>query len=130
MNQTVTTRRRAPRQQPAEQEGERDTTAALAGDMQAHAHEAAGLLKALSHETRLLILCHLSCGELSVGDINERVRLSQSALSQHLAVLRREGLVVTRRHRQSIFYHLADTGAAQVLAVLHDLYCARAGKHP
>lgn len=91
------------------------------------------MLKVLSHETRLLVLCHLSRGELSVGEINERVSLSQSALSQHLAVLRSEGLVATRRQGQSIFYRLADTGASHVpavLAVLHELYCGRAGKRP
>lgn len=100
-----------------------EVSPAFIADMKTHAAEAAGLLKVLAHETRLLVLCHLSGGELSVGEINERVSLSQSALSQHLAVLRGEGLVITRRQGQSIFYRLADTGATRVLAVLHDLYC-------
>lgn len=67
--------------------GARERSEALADDMQAHAGEAAGLLKVLAHEIRLLVLCHLSGGEPSVGEINERVSMSQSALSQHLAVL-------------------------------------------
>lgn len=99
-------------------------------DMQAHAGEAAGLLKVLSHEARLLVMCHLSRDELSVGEINQRVPLSQSALSQHLAMLRGKGLVVTRRQGQSIFYRLADTGASQILAVLHDLYCGSTENKP
>lgn len=98
--------------------------------MQAHATEAAGLLKVLAHETRLLVLCHLASGELSVGEINARVPLSQSALSQHLALLRSEGVVVTRRQGQNIFYRLADTGASQVLAVLHELYCGSTKEQP
>jgi DNA-binding transcriptional ArsR family regulator len=92
--------------------------------MEVHAGEAARLLKNLSHKTRLLILCHLSAGELSVGDINQRVSVSQSVLSQHLAVLRKDGLVDTRRESQSIFYRLADDKAAGVLALLHGMYCA------
>lgn len=91
--------------------------------MEAHAEEAARLLKHLAHETRLLILCHLWERELSVGELNERVRASQSALSQHLAILRSDGLVETRRQAQSIFYQLADQRAARVLALLHGLYC-------
>lgn len=91
--------------------------------MQAHAAEAAGLLKNLSHETRLLILCSLSKEELSVGELNRRVGVSQSVLSQHLAVLRKAGLLATRREAQSIFYQLADTKAARLLALLYDLYC-------
>jgi DNA-binding transcriptional ArsR family regulator len=92
--------------------------------MEMHAGEAARLLKNLSHETRLLILCRLSEGELSVGDLNQRVSVSQSVLSQHLAVLRKDGLVATRRESQSIFYRLADDKVARVLALLHGMYCA------
>lgn len=101
-------------------------SATFIDDMQAHADEAAGLLKVLAQKSRLLVLCHLSRGELPVSEINERVPLSQSALSQHLALLRREGVVITRRLGHSIFYRLADTGANQVMAVLHDMYCGSA----
>jgi len=95
-----------------------------AADMQAHATEAARLLKALSNEKRLLILCLLVEQEYSVGELNTRVDLSQSALSQHLAVLREEGLVHTRREAQTIHYSLAPGPARQVIATLHDIYCA------
>lgn len=98
------------------------------GDLEAKAAEAAGLLRALSNENRLLILCHLiSEGELSVGAIVERVGLSQSALSQHLARLRQEGLVAFRRESQTLFYHVADPRAAAVLNLLRDLFCPELG---
>ncbi|HKJ95168.1 MAG TPA: metalloregulator ArsR/SmtB family transcription factor [Gammaproteobacteria bacterium] len=93
--------------------------------MAGNAADAARLLKALSHEKRLLILCHLLDRELTVGEINARVSGSQSAISQHLAVLRRDGLVATRREAQTIFYSLRDTGATRIIEVLHDLFCAR-----
>jgi len=96
--------------------------------MEAHAAEAARLLSRLSHETRLLVMCHLSQGELSVGALNERIPVSQSVLSQHLAVLREDGLVVTRREAQTIHYRIADAKAARILSLLHDLYCKPAGK--
>lgn len=91
--------------------------------MRARAGEAARLLKALANEQRLRVLCALAEGEQSVGRINERVDLSQSALSQHLAKLREEGLVVTRREAQSVYYALAPGPAGQVIATLHDIYC-------
>jgi DNA-binding transcriptional ArsR family regulator len=91
--------------------------------MHAHAGEAAGLLKALGNEQRLLILCSLLEGPLSVGELNERVELSQSALSQHLALLREAGLVASRRESQSIIYSLPTGPVMQVLAVLQNIYC-------
>ena len=75
-------------------------------EMHAHAGEAAQLMKALGNEQRLLVLCNLLERPLSVSEINERVQLSQSALSQHLALLREQGLVETRREAQSIYYSL------------------------
>lgn len=95
--------------------------------MAEHAREAAQLLKALANEHRLLILCHLAEGEKSVGELNERVALSQSALSQHLSVLRRDGLVKTRREAQTIYYRLADGPATRVVGTLHDVYCCGEG---
>lgn len=92
-------------------------------EMESHAQEAAQLLKALANEHRLLILCHLSEGEKSVGELNDRVSVSQSALSQHLSVLRRDGLVETRREAQTIYYRLAEGPATKVVATLHDVYC-------
>jgi len=92
-------------------------------NVQAHAADAAQLLKALGNEQRLLILCHLLDGELSVGELNQRVALSQSALSQHLALLRELGLVATRREAQNIFYSLPDGPVVRVMALLQEIYC-------
>ena len=94
--------------------------------MQAHAGEAAQLLKALANEKRLQVLCLLAEGERSVGEINAMLDLSQSALSQHLAVLREEGLVQTRREAQVIYYSLMPGPAAQVMQTLHGIYCSPA----
>jgi ArsR family transcriptional regulator, virulence genes transcriptional regulator len=91
--------------------------------MREHAGDAARMMKALAHESRLLVLCTLSEGEMSVGQLNERIDLSQSALSQHLGVLRRGGLVTTRRESQTIYYSLADGPAHKLIDVLHGIYC-------
>jgi DNA-binding transcriptional ArsR family regulator len=81
----------------------------------------------LSNEHRLLILCHLIAdGELAVGELVERVGLSPSALSQHLARLREEGLVSFRRESQTLFYGVADPKAARVLGTLWEIYCSDA----
>ena len=86
--------------------------------------EAALLLRALGNEQRLLILCHLATeGELSVTALGERMSLSQSALSQHLARLRDEGIVAFRREAQTLHYRIADEKAARLLALLHDIFC-------
>jgi DNA-binding transcriptional ArsR family regulator len=86
--------------------------------------QAADLLRALANEQRLLILCHLSAaGELSVSALGERMTLSQSSLSQHLARLREDGVVNFRREAQTLFYHIAEEKAARLLALLHQLYC-------
>jgi DNA-binding transcriptional ArsR family regulator len=91
--------------------------------MRGHAAEAAGLMKALGNESRLMILCTLAEGERSVGQLNESVSLSQSALSQQLARLREQGLVQTRRVSQTIFYALSPGPTDQVIRLLHDIYC-------
>jgi DNA-binding transcriptional ArsR family regulator len=88
------------------------------------AAEAAALLKLLANENRLLILCRLALkGEMAVGDLADAVGLSQSALSQHLAKMRDEGLVATRREAQTIFYRIADDNAKRLLMLLKDIYC-------
>ncbi len=92
-------------------------------DMQKHAKDAANLLKKLGNEYRLLVLCTLMDGELSVGELNECMPLSQSALSQHLASLREAGLVKTRRESQTIYYSLQGDEAVKVIAVLQSIYC-------
>lgn len=93
------------------------------GAMREHAHEATRLLKALANDRRLLVLCLLSQGERSVGELNEQLAISQSALSQHLAVLRDDGLVRTRREAQTIYYALVDGPAQRIIATLYDIYC-------
>ncbi len=85
---------------------------------------ASRLLKSLANDRRLLILCHLSENEKSVGELERLVNLSQSALSQHLARLRRDNLVSTRREAQTIFYSIASAEAEVVLQTLYRLYCA------
>lgn len=81
------------------------------------------LLKAMSNERRLCILCHLADGEHSVGELCEMVGLGQSALSQHLAKLRRDGLVTTRREAQTVYYSVVGGEVSRILDTLHDLYC-------
>ncbi len=92
-------------------------------DMQAHAREAANLLKAMANEHRLLIMCTLMDGELCVGELNAKVPLSQSALSQHLASLREAGLVRTRKEAQTVYYSVNGSAASQIIAVLQAIYC-------
>jgi len=92
--------------------------------MRRHAGSAARLVRALSSEHRLLVLCALSANELSVSQLNALVRLSPSALSQHLAVLRREHLVQTRREAQTIYYRVTPGIALDVVQLLHDHYCS------
>lgn len=87
------------------------------------AGRAATLLRLLGNERRLMVLCQLAEGELSVSDIRSRVGLSQSALSQHLALLREEGIVATRRESQTIFYRIVDHAAMRVIETLAELFC-------
>ena len=92
-------------------------------DMQVQAGQAVNLLKALANQSRLMILCHLLQNELSVGELNALLPLSQSALSQHLAVLRRDGLVSTRKEAQTVYYSLDSHEVRTLIATLHSLYC-------
>jgi DNA-binding transcriptional ArsR family regulator len=92
--------------------------------IQEHAAEAAQLLKALGNEQRLLILCNLLERPMSVGELNQRMHLSQSALSQHLALLREAGFVETRREAQTIHYSLPEGPVTRIMALLEDVYCA------
>ncbi|NQV81887.1 MAG: winged helix-turn-helix transcriptional regulator [Alphaproteobacteria bacterium] len=91
--------------------------------MERSAAQASALMRALGHEKRLLILCHLSGGELSVGELAGRVDLPQSPLSQHLARLRKDGLVDTRREAQTIYYRLNNPAAAKIVKTLYKTYC-------
>ncbi|SMF05198.1 transcriptional regulator, ArsR family [Alteromonadaceae bacterium Bs31] len=92
-------------------------------DVQKNADSAASLLKNLANPHRLLVLCVLASKEMSVSEINACVDLSQSALSQHLARLRADNLVITRRDSQTIYYSIADGPAMQLIHVLQQYYC-------
>lgn len=93
--------------------------------MRENAGDAADFLRVMSNRPRLLILCHLlESRELAVGQLVERVGISQSALSQHLSKLREEGLVAFRRDAQTLFYRIADRRAERILEVLHELFCS------
>jgi ArsR family transcriptional regulator len=87
------------------------------------AGRAASLLRLLGNEKRLMVLCQLADGELSVGEMQRRVGLSQSALSQHLALMREEGLVATRRESQTIHYRISDPAALRIIETLAELFC-------
>lgn len=93
-------------------------------EMEQNADKAVTLLKAMANTHRLMILCSLSSEELSVGTLNEIIPIAQSALSQHLAWLRREGIVSTRRESQTIYYRLASEEVSEIIATLHKLYCS------
>ncbi len=93
-------------------------------ELEKHAAEVAGVLELLANDKRLLILCELvQRGECNVGSLTKAVGLSQSALSQHLAKMRDEGIVAFRRDAQTLWYRIADDRIERLLGVLHDLYC-------
>jgi ArsR family transcriptional regulator, virulence genes transcriptional regulator len=104
--------------------------AAKMAKLQSSALRACNLLKALANPTRLMVLCQIADGEKSVGELEQAVGLSQSGLSQHLAVLRSKKLVTTRRVRQTIFYSLASKEAAAVMDTLYEVFCRSAMKRP
>ena len=100
-----------------------DLTKFNLADFEASTARATALLRLLGNERRLMILCQLADGELPVGQIQPRVGLSQSALSQHLALLRDDGIVATRREGQSIYYRIVDPAALRLIATLAELFC-------
>ena len=91
-------------------------------NLERNADQAVTLLKALSNTNRLMIICALYEHEKSVGELEELIGLSQSALSQHLARLRRDGLVVTRREAQTIYYSMRDGKTQSVLKCLYEIF--------
>ena len=92
-------------------------------ELQENALRAARLLKAMSNPARLVILCQLADGERSVGELERAVGLSQSGISQHLAVLRREGVVTNRRIRQTMLYSLASREVVALMGTLYSVFC-------
>lgn len=92
-------------------------------EMKQNATRAADLMRAMSNRHRLMLLCLLNNRELSVTELNNELEISQSTLSQHLSVLRKEGFVKTRRDAQTIYYSLAGHEVTKVIGVLYQLYC-------
>ena len=101
-----------------------EVPASVASDMAANAAAASEFLKALSHEGRLMILCHLSTGEKTVTELEDLLGARQAAVSQQLARLRGDGMVTTRRVGKTVFYSISDPRAAAVVGVVHSLFCA------
>ncbi|MEH0666965.1 winged helix-turn-helix transcriptional regulator [Vibrio scophthalmi] len=93
-------------------------------EMEKNSAQAVVLLKAMANERRLQILCLLHNQELSVGELSAQLQLSQSALSQHLAWLRRDELVVTRKEAQTVYYTLHSEEVKKMIELLHHLYCS------
>jgi DNA-binding transcriptional ArsR family regulator len=91
--------------------------------MRAAAARTAAVLRALSNEDRLLLLCQISQGDYSVGELEILLAIRQPTLSQQLTVLRTEGLVATRREGKQIFYRIADDNVLKILSLLYQLYC-------
>lgn len=92
-------------------------------ELREHVSEAVNFLKTLANDNRLLILCALLEGEQNVGELNGKVNLSPSALSQHLAWLREAQLVSTRRESQSIYYQIADERVMRIMVLLKEMFC-------
>ena len=91
--------------------------------MMKNAQQASNFLKAISHEGRLMILCHLASGEKSVMELEELLSARQAAVSQQLSRLRLEGLVTPRRDGKTIYYSLTDDRPKQIMEVVYDLFC-------
>ena len=98
--------------------------------MASAAAQASELMRTLGHKDRLMILCHLISGEKSVGGLAGLLEIPQSPLSQHLARMRKENLVTTRREAQTIFYSIASDEAMRMVELMHELYCSESGMQP
>jgi ArsR family transcriptional regulator len=112
-----------PERDPGPAAGDAGCAAIPAGDLGARADAAAGFLKALAHEGRLTILCHLIGGEKSVTELETLLASRQAAVSQQLARLRLEGLVRPRRDGKVIYYSLKDQRTERMIGLLNDLFC-------
>ncbi len=100
-----------------------ETSTEEIGDVLEQARKASDLLKALSHETRLLILCLLSEGEKSVSELEQIMAMPQAAVSQQLARLRMDGLVITRREGRMIYYDIASKQVGSIIEQLYEMFC-------
>ena len=95
-------------------------------ELEPKAETVEALLKSVGNKNRLVVLCELLNGERAVGSLQSSIGLSQSALSQHLARLRQDGIVATRRESQTIYYSLASKKVERLMGLLYELYCAPA----
>ena len=95
--------------------------------MRENAGQAAGLMKLLGHPHRMMILCELKQGECSVSELSKKIDIPQSPLSQHLARMRHEGVVTSRREAQTVYYSLVGDEVGAVIALLYELYCSDKG---
>lgn len=107
----------------SEPEFDESMTQADRDKMARNAARASSFLKAISHEGRMMILCHLSSGEKSVTELERLLSARQAAVSQHLARLKQDGLVTPRRDGKTIYYRLADSRPRQIIDVIYDLFC-------
>lgn len=105
---------------------DQDLDEAEMAQMMGNARKAADFLKALAHEGRLMILCHLAQGERSVTELERLLSQRQAAVSQQLARLRLEGLVESRREGKAIYYRLADGRAETMIGIVYEMFCAEA----
>lgn len=94
-------------------------------EMEAAAERVSALMKTLGHKDRLLVLCNLAEGERAVGELASELSLSQSSLSQHLARMRNQGLVETRRESQTIYYSLSDGDVRELIRSLYTIFCPK-----
>ena len=101
--------------------------APAARDLEAHAVLAESFLRSIANRHRLVLLCLLIEGETSAGELSRKVRITQSNLSRHLATLREEGLVATRREMTTIYYRIASDRVLTILRTLHGMFCAAPG---
>ena len=95
-------------------------------EMHARAAQAADMMRALSHPTRLMVLCHLAGAERNVNDLCAALDMPQAQMSQQLARLRQDGLVVSRKDGRTVYYKVATASTEQLILTLHDLYCSPA----
>jgi DNA-binding transcriptional ArsR family regulator len=103
--------------------GSAQVTSPELDDLMRNARRASDFLKALSHENRLLLLCFLSEGERSVTELESILSMRQSAVSQQLARLRLDGMVIARREGKSVYYSLANDDVRRMIAVIYDIFC-------
>lgn len=92
--------------------------------IQSSAIEVSELLKIMAHPERLMVLCQLTQGEVGVAQLQQCSQLSQSAFSQHLSILRKQGLITARKASQQVFYSLADSRVKQLIYSLHTVFCS------